>query len=460
MGMVSAASAGTRWFYGYFLANMTNGATAPLIPLFLVVAFSGTILQVGLVTAATSIASIPAFIIWGNLSDHMHRRKLFIVEGFAGLSVAIGLMCLSIDFSMFFLANFLLGLLYTASAPAGTALLIEQTPREHWVNLLGKFSKLGGGGYLIGLVAGAVWFYLLPSSSIEMRLFFVFAALLALSGAILAVVLVREEKGLRREDEVRNAAHWNAIAGVPLRGVERAKFLPARIGAFVRLAAPSAEERREISPRLWAYFLVTTVFSAGFTSFYAVFPNYLAYYLGGRFNFSESLIFIVYIGSTLTSTLTYGIVSSLARKHGERRLQSAAASARVIIMPMFFAAAVMLRSPWEIVLATIFLNSMMGLCWAVISVTGQSMVAGMAGPHIRGEAMGLYNSSMGAGAILGAVMGGVVTQSAGYFGDFLFSSCFVASGVLLLAVMRTGSPATEQEKASASLMKLLRSIVK
>lgn len=423
------AAGGTGWFYSFFLANITNGGTAPLIPLFLVVAFSGTLLQVGLVTAATSIASIPAFIIWGNLSDHLHRRKLFIVEGIAGLAVSMAIMWLSVDFAMFLAANFLLGLLYAASAPAGTALLIERTPKEQWSTYLGRFSKLGGAGYLLGLVAGGIWFSTLSSDATSMRLFFAFATFIAVLGSIAAVLLVKEGDGSHSQ---KHGMHWSSAAVIPLHISERAKYMPSRIGAVIRLAGRDRNERKEISSRLWLYYAVTMLFSTGFTAFYAVFPTFLSSYRGGHSGIGESAIFLVYIGSSLAATLTYGRVSAMARRSGEGRLQAYAASARSIMIPGFFLAGLFAATPIEAVGAMLLLNSIMGFCWAIISVTGQSMVAAMAGPHARGEAIGLYNASTGVGAIVGAIAGGYLAQTAGYLGDFLICSLSIVTGVVLL----------------------------
>lgn len=441
MGTVSSDSKGYSWFYSFFLTNVPNGGTAPLIPLFLVVAFSGTIIQVGLVTAATSVASIPAFIIWGNLSDHLHKRRLFIVEGFAGLAIAMLVMAFSVNFLMFFIANFLLGLLYTASAPAATALLMEQTPRELWSRMLGKFSKLGGAGYLAGLLFGALWFEAVPSTVIDMRFFFSVVGVIALAGTALAFFLIGEGEGNGDLHEKHRMNRWNAIASVPLGLNERAKYLPSRIGSFVRLATPSSGERAEVSRRLMLYYLVTILMSTGFTSFYAVYPNYLVDYLGPRFLIREPSVFAIYIGSSLVSTLTYGSVSKFSSIIGEKRLQSAALVARVLLIPSFFLFPLFLHTGAEVFLAMLGLNAAMGICWAVISVTGQSIVAGMAGPHTRGEAIGLYNSSFGVGAISGALIAGLVTEISGYFADFVFSSLSIVSGVIVLSALDVRSAA-------------------
>ena len=462
MGAVSSDSGRYNWFYSFFLTNVPNGGTAPLIPLFLVVAFSGTVLQVGLVTAATSVASIPAFIVWGNLSDHLHMRRVFIIEGFAGLAVSMLVMAFSVNFLMFFIANFLLGLLYTASAPAATALLIEQTPRELWSTMLGKFSRLGGAGYLAGLLLGALWFEALPSTAFDMRLFFTTVGIIAVAGTFLAVFQIKEKRGETRSG--RKGNHWNTIATVPLGLNERAKYLPSRIGSFAKLATPTSGERAELGRRLMIYYLVTILISTGFTSFYAVYPNYLVDYLGPRYGIREPSVFIIYIGSSLASTLSYGAVSKFSSAIGEKKLQATALAARVLLIPSFFAAPFFLHSSSEVFISMLGLNAAMGLCWAVISVTGQSIVAGMAGPHTRGEAIGLYNSSLGIGAISGALTAGLITELSGYFTDFLFSSLSIVSGMLVLAGLDVRSarvaPASKtEENRRKGLMKRIRLMI-
>ncbi len=440
----------TGWYYSFLLANVTNGATAPLIPLFLVVAFAGTLMQVGVITAATSVASIPAFIIWGNLSDHLHMRKLFIVEGFAGLAISVALMWLSVDFVMFFVANFLLGLLYAASPPAGTALLIEQSPREQWASRMGMFSRVGGAGYLLGLVSGAAWFTFLPSNQSTMRLFFFFGASVATIGAAVAAMLIDEGQGAHALSNGGHESRRNAVASLPMNVMERAKYIPSRIGAVIRLAAPTQQERTEIGRHLWLYYLVTILFSTGFTAFYSVFPNYLFDYLGRRFMIDQPDVFIVYIGSSLASTLAFGKVSSLIRGRSEKAIQLVAVSARIALIPSFFALPLFLTSSLDVVIVMIVLNSLMGVCWAIISVTGQAIVAGMAGQHIKGEAMGLYNSATGTGAIMGALLGGLAAINAGFMYDFLLSSVFVGAGATVLSILNTGSGPTEAVEKSAS----------
>src|SRR5436309_10326410 len=120
---------GSHWFYSYLPQGVAGGATSALIPLF-AYALGGTLFTVGIIAAATSLASVPAFILWGSLSDRFARRKVFLLIGFVGSGIALFAMAVSGNMSQFYLANLLAGFLGAASGPAGTVLLMERS-EEH-----------------------------------------------------------------------------------------------------------------------------------------------------------------------------------------------------------------------------------------------------------------------------------------------------------------------------------------
>src|SRR3970282_593777 len=100
-GMGRTRSKDDRWFYAYLPNGMAGGATSPLIPLFTRV-LGGSVADVGAVAAAASIASVPAFMAWGSLSDRLHRRKVFVLIGFLGLALSLFLMGISRNVADFY----------------------------------------------------------------------------------------------------------------------------------------------------------------------------------------------------------------------------------------------------------------------------------------------------------------------------------------------------------------------
>src|SRR5881628_2182572 len=167
-------SKGQKWFYAYLPNGLAGGATSPLIPLFTRV-LGGSVADVGAVAAASSIASVPAFIGWGNWSDRLHRRSALLLMG------------LSRDVPDFYLANLLAGVLGAASAPVGTVLILETTKREGWAARIAVFSRIGGIGWITGLLLGVVWLEVAPlGEGGEMRALFVIGSALALLSGLLA----------------------------------------------------------------------------------------------------------------------------------------------------------------------------------------------------------------------------------------------------------------------------------
>src|SRR3972149_6387899 len=107
-GMGRTRSKDAHWFYAYLPNGMAGGATSPLIPLFTRI-LGGSVADVGAVAAASSLASVPAFIGWGLPSARLRRRKVFVLIGFLGLAISLLAMGLSRNVADFYLANLLVG---------------------------------------------------------------------------------------------------------------------------------------------------------------------------------------------------------------------------------------------------------------------------------------------------------------------------------------------------------------
>jgi len=82
------------WFYALIPQKLSSGLTFTLLPLFVVQVAGGTVADVGQVASLTALASVPASVLWGSLSDWLGRRP-FLLLGFLVFAVStllIGLM--------------------------------------------------------------------------------------------------------------------------------------------------------------------------------------------------------------------------------------------------------------------------------------------------------------------------------------------------------------------------------
>src|SRR5436853_189131 len=208
--------------------GISGGATSTLIPL-CADALGGNLFNVGIISAATSVASVPAFILWGGACDRRGRRKPFLLIGFLGSGIALLAMAASRTMSEFYLANLLAGFLGAASGPAGTVLLMETSKREDWPARLAIMSRMTATGWVAGLALGILWLAAGPDlvgrGLTSMRYLFAIGAALAFSAGFVVQLATREAAvRVDRKDVHLVDAHPR---------VERGRYLPMRIVHFV-----------------------------------------------------------------------------------------------------------------------------------------------------------------------------------------------------------------------------------
>ncbi len=416
---------GSKWFYSYLPQGIAGGATSPLIPLF-AYALGASLADVGIIAAATSIASVPAFMLWGSLSDRLRKRKVFLILGFLGTAFSFLAMALSFTMPEFYLANLLIGFLGAASAPVGAVLVMETTPHDQWPNRLAFMSQLTGVGYIVGLSVGAMWLIVGPAfvgGESAMRGLFVIGAALGLLSGLLAGIWLQEPTAFLERRSIHIMDN--------LFRVERVKFLPMRMLHYLDLR--NHRRAPHLSRSLRLYLVCVFLLFSGFTAFYGFFPILLQQVYG----FSSPEVFAVYIASQVASVTAYLRVGRWVRDRGSRKTQLYASLGRTVLFPSFLAISFLSASPTAILVLILFLHAGVGLCWALINVSGSTLVSDLAPENGRAEAIGAYNAVQGFGSILGPLLGGFAAEFYGYAPAIGVSVAFILGGVAILAVARS-----------------------
>ncbi len=415
---------GSKWFYSYLPQGIAGGATSPLIPLF-AYALGASLGDVGIIAAATSVASVPAFMLWGSLSDRLKTRKAFLVLGFLGTAVSFLAMGLCFNLPEFYLANLLIGFLGAASAPVGAVLVMETSERAQWPGRLALISQLTGVGYIVGLSVGAAWLAIGPlllGTLGAMRGLFVIGASLGLLSGLLAGMWLQEP----REYLERRSIHLVDN----LFRIERVKFLPMRMLHYLDFRN---RKEAKLSRPLRSYLVCVFLLFSGFTAFYGFFPILLQQVYG----LSESAVFAVYIASQVGSVTAYLRVGRWVQERGGRRTQMYASLGRTVLFPSFLALGLLSLSPAAILVGILALHAGVGICWALINVSGSTLVSDLAPEDARAEAMGAYNAVQGFGSILGPLLGGFAAEFLGYGVAIGVAVVFILGGVAILAATRS-----------------------
>lgn len=419
------SAGGDKWYYSFLPNGIAGGATSTLIPLFALLLGAGAA-EVGIIAASSSIASVPAFMLWGRASDRLGRRRAFVVLSFVGMAISLGIMAVSQSIPELYLANLLLGAL-TSAGVVGTVLIMETSDRTQWPNKLALFSQIGGIGFIVGLAIGATWlagFSTAWGALGSMRALFLAGAMLAVLSALMAWRWIKDPETQVKRSTVHISEHVYLA-------VERVKFLPMRLLHYFDFANHGGK-RPASSKTLRSYYICVVLLFSGFTAFYAMFPIFLA----GPARFDASQVFAVFIASQAVSAAIYSRVGRWISRFGARRAQMAGATARVILFPTFLSLVWLpLGLTWAFI-AALVVHGLIGASWAVINVSGSTIVSRLAPKEGRAEMFGQYNAVQGVGSIAGPILGGFTAEAYGFGGGFALSSGLILAGVLMLAGLR------------------------
>jgi MFS family permease len=427
MGEGKANPGGERWYFAFFFSKMAGGASAPLVPLFVITVLGGGVAEVTMAIVSVSMATVPAFILWGEYTDRRGSRRLPLVVGMAMTAVSFAIMGLAEDMAVFVLANVLYGFFLAATVPTSTILIMEHNSESRWGEAVGLFTKVSGMGWMLGMVVGAVFFFLAtPHFGIvmAMRAFMGMCALLSAIAWVMVTAWVKEPR-------TRMDRRWlgEEVAALRTWAFERSRHIPAKLIYVLR---PRVIRKARLLFPAWGreldvYLLATLIMFIGIQVFYVPFPVMLT----GQLRLSSAQVFSVYLASALASALMYAWAGKEIDRLGNQRSQLLAWGLRAMFFPMFSFAlmAMALDLPMLAFATVLVLNGLIGSMFSIVSVAGVTTAMDLAPRQARGEALGAYNAVTGLGMIAGGVLGGIVATLGGYF------TVAITTGFLTLVAM-------------------------
>lgn len=214
---------------------------------------------------------------------------------------------------------------------------------------------------------------------------------------------------------------------VPSYLMEKVRYMPQRLLYVVEMSGKNLNLKNFPTP-LKRYYGVVFMAFTGFLGFYVAFPIFLSRYVG----FSTSQVFIVYLASSIVSLLFYVAAGRLVDRLGGRKVQGLAFGLRVVIFPSIFLVTLLPIDMGTLLILICLLNGLAGMCWALLAVAGDALVARMSLRSSRSQSMGMYNSVRGVSTIFGSILGGIVAQMFGYAALFVMTSLFIVAALVLL----------------------------
>jgi DHA1 family multidrug resistance protein-like MFS transporter len=400
------------WFYAFIPQRLGSGLTATLLPLFVVQVVGGSVADVGRVTALMALASVPAFILWGNLSDRLARRWPFLFLGFLGFAAYTLLIGLGRSVAEVLLISVLGSLLSAAIEPVASALVLDGVAKDQWPESFGRFNQIGGWSIVAGMVMGTAWLALLPrwwGATPAMRGLFLFTGGVASLSLILSLILRHETSAIR----VRCLLPAMSVGRLAMAVVQRALFYPPRLLHFVLRPAFLVETQQHLGSTLGRYYLCSFLLFLAINVTFVPFPIFLTDVMGA----TNAQVFFISLIKTMMDALFYAPMGRLVRRWGGIELQAQAATVRVAVFGLFALLALVRPGPAGLVIVTLA-HASNGVTWAAIAVSGTTAVAMLSPKGLEGRAMGLYNAALGVAAIVGSLTGGHLAEAFGYSVSF------------------------------------------
>ena len=349
-------------FFTLVVVMMGFGMVIPILP-FYVEQFNAGGSALGLLMAVYALMQFIFAPVWGRLSDQ-HGRKPILMVGILGNAIANLLFGLSNQLWMLFAARALAGILSSATLPTAMAYIGDSTSEEDRGGGMGIMGAAMGVGMVIGPGIGG-W---LAARSLALPFFL--AAGLSLVALLLVWWLLPESLTA----EARREMGETAVSGsFKSQFTDMWQALSGPIGFLLLLA-----------------FLV----SFGLTNFESVFGLYSLQ----RFDYGPQQVggILMFIG-LLSAVVQGGLTGPLSRRWGESAIIKASllgsAIGFAIMLPALNLATILLTVGFFIIS-----NAM--LRPAVSSLTSRRARGG------QGVAMGLNNSFMSLGRIVGPVWAG------------------------------------------------------
>ena len=342
-----------------FVVMLGYGIIIPIFP-FYVESMGAGGLELGLLVASYAVMRLIFGPIWGGLSDRVGRRPVLLI-GILGYVITMVWFGLATKLWMLFVARILSGILSSATAPTAMAYIADSTPEDERGGAMGLLGAAGGMGTIVGPAVGG----LLAAATLSLPFFI--AAGLALLSLILAGLFLPESSPVRehRVDERKAVvdlhAWWQALS--------------SPIGTL---------------------FILILLSSSGLM----VFANVFGLYGLERFNYGPKEIGMTMMVLGLVSALTQGLLAGPATKRwGDVRVIQIG----LLATALGFGLLLLVTSFWAVILATAFF----ALAYSMTNPALLALISRRATVS-QGVAMGLSNSFVSLGRIVGPILGGAL----------------------------------------------------
>lgn len=413
-----------------FILFMARGVVNPVTSLY-AQDLGATYVLLSALGTSTAVFSVIFSYMWGRRSDVIGGRKNFMLWGVVLLTIeaactaSIPWIAATFDLAKPVYLLFPLRLVgavgntaYTTAnlAMLGDLLETRTTQRGQRMGWVRGSSSLGFG--LMAFTAGKI------ADTFALNVPYYISALL-LAIALLLTVVLKEERFQRAQ--VARPFEWHSAWQSFLSRFRDAWSVIAGHDAAFDGDTVSTGPKLPLAPLLIASFL----FSLMMGSVYEVWANYMKIEVG----YSATIVAVLWATAS-TSEFPFMILSGwLSDRIGRLPMLSLGFVGWAIVIASYIVVPMM---PWIVIV-----QLTRGMAFSAVTTASMAYAAEARGRNQRGQVSGLYSAMGGVGSIVGAAMGGTLTQLVSF--HFMFG---VASVAMLLGALYFAIVYRQQQRAA------------
>jgi MFS family permease len=395
-----------KWLWIFVPINAAIGGFSTLLPLY-IIDIGGTVIDVGNIVSAYSLALIPSSILWGIAVDRKEKRKPFVTYGYLGITVLLVAGFFLRDIGALLLLYVCYAGISTAASPAVSILLMEFSPKKQLSTTFAKYSALTLLGTALGTIPGAFWTNYLP-----LRAYFLLCAIFSGISVILAAKYL-VEPAFPFERKVVALTQESFVTKL-------------RTVTMIFITIPSLEDIKSFGKMMRSVFtrhvpLLYLSFFLFFTASNLFFTSYTPFMKSREMD--DSGVFIVFTTLYILQAAIYPIAGRACRRFGEDR---------VSVSALWLRTAGLLAATATVLLMLHNSIAMIGTAFAFFN-TSSSVLLFRTLPHGKqGELLGIYSAMTGFAAFAGAIMSGYISFNTGYAVTFVVAALLYVGCALTL----------------------------
>jgi MFS family permease len=415
------------WVISILPMNIALGPVGIYVQLFLL-RTDGPHQGLFFITVATLLfnaAGIPAAIIWGQVTDRLHRRKLVIVFSYAITAIYLFSFFFADSTSGVIFLYVLIAFITAASATPLNLLIMETQPKSGWATGFARLSFVASVGAILGYILSGLWAQFLPGLTLWLVLPL---GSLALVSIALSAALIQEPKMVFEREVLvmQRPGFFQRLLSSPL------IFLNVpRAYDFQRVFQGLRNELTSYVPLLYlsivVFYLASGIFN---TSFVAALSAH---------SLSDSEIYLVNVAALVAQVATFQVVGPYIAR---RSLNGVAIQGLILRGASYAAlgvASVFIVGREFLIPSLVLFPLSSGFAYGIYYTASNTMIFNSIRGNSQGSSLGVYSAIVGVATMLGSIVSGAVSLYLGFHVTFILAGALLGVAALIAARLSKAS---------------------